>query len=90
MEAPKLWAAEKINVDVFVMLSNAAAAFCLNLSVFLLIGKTSGARAPVPPLLVLLFWLGETAATAAAVGADGNFAGWAAASALLLPSDCVA
>jgi hypothetical protein len=43
VEAPKLFAAgSDVNFDPVALVCNAAAAFCLNLSVFLLIGKTSG------------------------------------------------
>lgn len=41
IEARQLFRDEKVNFDIPIFLSNAAAAFGLNMSVFLLIGKTS-------------------------------------------------
>jgi len=41
IEARQLFADEKVNFDIPIFLSNAAAAFALNMSVFMLIGKTS-------------------------------------------------
>jgi hypothetical protein len=41
LEAPRLFADTQVRFDAPIFLSNAAAAFGLNVSVFLLIGKTS-------------------------------------------------
>lgn len=41
IEAPRLMADADVKIDAFVMITNAAVAFGLNMAVFLLIGKTS-------------------------------------------------
>jgi hypothetical protein len=41
LEAPRLFGDHTVNLDPLMLISNAACAFCLNVSVFMLIGATS-------------------------------------------------